>query len=264
MSSTGTTSSTSRACSPGTSTTLTGRGTQSAPAPFQRAPAEEAGDRLERALRRREPEPLRGNPGQFLEALQRDGEVSTPLGAGDGVDLVDDHPADRLEDASGRRSEDQEKRFGGGDEDVGGVPLHPSPLVGRGITGADSGDDLCRRRQTQSGRGVADPGERRPQVALHVVGESLHRRHIEHPAPLRRLGDRLVEQTVERPEEGGERLARAGGGMDEGVLAPGDNRPAQRLRLGWLGKGALEPCPRRRREPGHGVRGHHRHRRRMK
>ena len=53
-----------------------------------------------------------GRPGQLLETFQRDGEVGPSLGTGDGVDLVDDHPANRLEDAAGGRGEDEEERFG--------------------------------------------------------------------------------------------------------------------------------------------------------
>src|SRR5206468_213416 len=64
-----------------------------------------------------------------------------------------------------------------------------------------------------------DPGQRHPQVALDVVVERLQRRDVEHAgtAPLAVRGD-----PVERPQKGGQGLARAGGGQDQGVLATGD------------------------------------------
>ncbi len=63
-------------------------------------------DRLERALRGRQADPL-GRPGvrraEVLEALQAEREVRAPLRAGDRVDLVDDHVLDLPEHLAGAR-----------------------------------------------------------------------------------------------------------------------------------------------------------------
>ena len=74
--------------------------------------------------------------------------------------------------------------------------------------------------------GQGDPGERRPQVLLDVHGERTERRHVQHPAPALGRGRGLGHQPVERPEERGERLARAGGREDQRVAALGDRGPA--------------------------------------
>ena len=62
--------------------------------------AEEPRDLVERALRRRQADPLRWARGELLEPFERQCEVGAALGAGDGVDLVDDH---RLDVARGPR-----------------------------------------------------------------------------------------------------------------------------------------------------------------
>ena len=83
----------------------------------------------------------------------------------------------------------------------------------------------CRRCGSRRARPPrADAAQRGAQVALDVVGERLQRADVDHarcPArrPARRLGRtgdavpaaRIAAQPVERPQERGERLARAGG-----------------------------------------------------
>ncbi len=59
------------------------------------APSEEPGDVGERALGRGETDALRWRVGEVGESLQRQAEVGAALGAGDGVDLVDDDPLHR-------------------------------------------------------------------------------------------------------------------------------------------------------------------------
>ena len=66
-------------------------------------PAEEAGDGLERPLRRRQPDPLerrRVRGAELLQALQRQRQVGAALRAGDRVDLVEDHRLDAAEAVS--------------------------------------------------------------------------------------------------------------------------------------------------------------------
>ena len=93
MSSTGTTTVSSSGLRAPASTMATSR-----PSP---AAAEEAGDRLERALRRAEADALerRGVRGpEALQALEAQREVGAPLGAGDRVDLVHDDVLDAAQD----------------------------------------------------------------------------------------------------------------------------------------------------------------------
>ena len=85
------------------------------------AATQESGDRLERALGRREPDPLEprgiGGP-QRLQPLQAERQVGAPLGPGDGVDLVDDDVLDGTETLARLAGQEQVQRFGRGDEDV--------------------------------------------------------------------------------------------------------------------------------------------------
>ena len=196
--------------------------------------AEEAADLLERALGGREADPLRVTV--FLvggEPLERDGQVAAALGRRDGVDLVDDHRLDVGERLGGAGGEHQVERLRGGDEDVGRVAPHPGALLLRGVAGADRDVDVG-----------ADPPQRRDQVLLDVVGQRLERGDVDDPRAA--LGLRLVrhplgDQPVDPPEEGGERLARAGRGADQDVLAAGDRRPGLRLGVGRRLEGPRAP-----------------------
>ncbi len=102
-----------------------------------------------------------------------------------------------------------------------------------------------RLRQPEPVAGLAQPGQRRAQVALDVDRQGLHRGDVEDAAaPLRLLGHRGGRQPVQRPEERGQRLARAGGRDDERVLAVGDRVPRPGLRGRRLPERAGEPVAR--------------------
>ena len=88
------------------------------------------------------------------------------------------------------------------------------------------------------------PDQRRPQVALDVDGQGLERRDVEHPAALlRRRRAAARGQPVERPEERGQRLARAGRRHDQGVVPGADRLPG--ALLGGRGRAERPPEPRR-------------------
>ncbi len=93
--------------------------------------AEEPGDLLERALGRRQADPLRRLVSDLLEAFEREREVRAALGAGHRVDLVDDHPSDAAQDLARLRREHQVEGLGRRDQDVGWARQDP-PAFGRG------------------------------------------------------------------------------------------------------------------------------------
>ena len=137
------------------------------------AAGDEPADLLERALRRRERDPLERLPGQALEPLERERHVRAALRAGDRVHLVEDHRADAAERLPRPRGEEQEERLGGGDQDVGRVPEHLRRAPSRGVSPV--------RTPTESGE--LDAGQRPAQVPLDVVVERLERRDVEHLRP---------------------------------------------------------------------------------
>ncbi len=102
----------------------------------------------------------------------------------------------------------------------------------RGVAGAHGGADLDRR-QAFLGQRRGNALQRRLQVEVDVVGQRLQRRDVQHPGLVRQLaavGQALAQQAVDGGEEGGERLARAGGRGDQGMAAIEDLRPGLRLR----------------------------------
>src|SRR3989442_10040029 len=94
--------------------------------------------------------------------------------------------------------------------------------------------------------------ERLAQVLLDVVVQRPERGDVDdvdavfQPA----LGGEAV-QVVERPQEGGQRLAGAGGSHDQRVAAGSDGVPALALRARGLGKCCIEPAADERQERGH-------------
>ena len=104
-------------------------------------------------------------------------EVGAALGAGEGVDLVDDHVlhAAQVSRAGGQQ---QVQALGRGDEDVGRVPGDVAAVVGRRVAGPDADRDLGRRL-AQALRREPDARERGAQVALDVVGQGLERADVQ-------------------------------------------------------------------------------------
>ena len=109
----------------------------------------------------------------------------------------------------------------------------------------------------QSLRLLGDPGQRRPQVPLDVVGQRLERRDVQ-DADEAWLGAgafraRVRGQPVQRPQERGEGLATPRRRVDERVLPRGDGRPAALLGLGRRLETRLEPLADGARERGQGI-----------
>ena len=215
----------------------------------RRAPPEEAGDLLRRADGGGQADALRGRRQHRIQPFEREREVRAALGGGDGVHLVDDHGLDRGEGLACGRGEHQEQRLGRGDEDVGRRRDEGAPLVGGRVARADAHAHV-RRLRAETLRRLGDPDERSAQVALDVDAEGFERGDVEDPGagcsrccPCRRRVALPVRrrQTVDRPEEGGERLARPGRRDDERVPAAGDRIPGPHLRGGGRGERPAEP-----------------------
>ena len=190
---------------------------------------DEAADLLERALRRREADPLRRLVEQRVEALERESKVGAALGARDGVHLVDDHRVDRAQRLARLRGQHQEERLGRRDQDVRRLLHQLAPLFLRRVAGADADAEVG-----------LDPGERPAEVALHVVVERLQRRDVEEAQAL--AGRRI--EPVDAVEKRGKRLAGAGRSLDQHVVSGRDRGPTRGLRRGRSGKRTLEPGPR--------------------
>ena len=190
---------------------------------------EEAADLLERVLGGRQADPLHISARRLLQPLERERQVSAALGLRDGVDLVHDHLLDAVEDLRGLAGQHQVERLRRGDQDVRRVADHRLALPLRRVTGAQGDLDVG-----------ADAAQRRAQVLLDVVRQRLQRGDVDEP---RAVGGRLGDEPVERPQERGQRLARAGRRRDQRVLAGGDRRPGHGLSRRGSREGTLEPLP---------------------
>ncbi len=173
------------------------------------AAAQEARDLLERALRRREPDPLRRPACGLGQALEREREMRAALRPDDGVDLVDDHRVDGGEQRPCARREQQEERLGRRDQDVGRPPQHRLPLALGRVAGADR--DLREVHGLAApARHARDAAERRAQVPLDVDRERLQGRDVEDTAALRLGRSGREHHAIDRRQEGRQGLARAG------------------------------------------------------
>ena len=224
--------------------------------PHHRPPAgEEALHLLHRPHGGGQADPLRGALQEGVQPFEGEGEVGAALGSRDGVHLVQDDGLHAAECLAGLRGEDEEEGLGRGDEDVRAVAGEVPPFGLGGVRGAHrhlDGRDLG----AEAGGGMADPDERGPEVALHVHGEGLHRGHVDHAAAVGGLrGGWGRHDAVEGPEEGGERLAGAGGRYDEGVLRLSDRLPRAGLGRRRAGERTREPLPCGRGEIGQGIHG---------
>ena len=166
------------------------------------------------------------------------------LGAGDRVDLVDDDVLDVAEDLARGAGEHQVERLGRRDQDVGRVAGDLAPILG-GRVARPAGDRDVRRLVAHPRGRQGDPRERRPEVALDVVGQGLERRDVQDAdragGLAGRRGPRVGRQPVQAPQERGEGLATPRRGVDQRVPAAGDGGPAAGLRVGRRLEAGPEP-----------------------
>ena len=116
----------------------------------------EPGDRLERSLRGGQADALgraRVGRAEGLESLERQGEMRAALGAGDRMDLVDDHVVHVPQRVARGAREHQVERFGGRDEDVRRATRDLPTVLGGGVAGARGDRDAWDRLS----RAVAPP-----------------------------------------------------------------------------------------------------------
>ena len=168
--------------------------------------------------------------------------MATPLITDQGVDLVHDdgiHMAQHL--AAALRGKHEVERFRGGDEDVGRSPHYRLALRGGGVAGAHHRPDV-RAGVPHLPRQLRDLRQGLLKVALDVVAQRLEGRDVDDvDGVFQRRFLRLSQEPVYAGEEGGERLAGAGGSGDEGIAAGDDLRPAPLLGLGGRVEATLEP-----------------------
>ncbi len=195
---------------------------------------QQSSDGLDRPLRRGEADALGAALAERVQALERERQVRAALVAGHGVDLVDDdrpHAAQPLAALAG--GHEQVERLRRGDEQVRRALQHRCPRRRRGVAGAQQHPHLGHV-EAELVRGRPDLGERGLEVLLDVGGESLQGRHVDDLGAVVRAGlvrRGTAQQAIDRDEERGERLARAGGRGDQRVAARGDRRPARGLGL---------------------------------
>ena len=225
--------------------------------------AEETGDGLERTLGGAEADALKGGcdpaagcPGgpsptlaqalQALQALQAQREVRAPLAAGDRVDLVHDHVLHAAEDLPRLAREQEIEALRRRDEDVRRVPHQVAARV-RGRVARPRGDRDARRLIAQPLGLERDPRQRRPEVALHVIGQRLEGADVQDAdGPGLRAGGRrarVMHQSVQAPQERGQGLAAPGGRVDQSVVTLRDRRPTLDLGLRRCLERRLEPGP---------------------
>ena len=196
------------------------------------------------------------SPQSAVEPLQRQRQMRAALVGRQRVDLVDDHGArGRQHRAARLRAQQHVERLRRRDDDVRrALRAHALALGLRRVAGAHPGADLDVGQPLLAQR-LADAGQRRLEVALDVVGQRLERRDVDDLGlVLEAALQPLPHQRVDRRQEGGERLARAGRRGDQHV-APGlDRRPGLGLRRRGRSEAAGEPRGDRGMEQGGGAR----------
>ena len=213
---------------------------------------EQPGDRLDRALRRREADPDRACLAQRFEPLERERKVRAALVTRDGMDLVDDHHLDSSQRGPAAGARDQEvERLGRRHEEARRFARHPRAFRVRRVAGTNRDPDI-RGVESELTRDLRDLPQRTLEVLGDVDGERFQRRHVDDACDvLDRLAGVVREvQPVDADEEAGQRLARTGRRRDERVGTGGDVRPGGALRCrGPFGESTAKPRADGRMEP---------------
>ena len=143
-----------------------------------------------------------------VEPRQSQGQMRSAFVVGDGVDLIDDHGAHGAQHlARSFRGQQNEQRFRGGDQNVRRFFAHALAVRGRRIAGANGGSDGRERHAAQRGE-LRDLGERRFQIALHIVRKRFQRRNVDDVRFRGKgVGARGANEAIEANQKRGERFA---------------------------------------------------------
>ena len=190
-------------------------------------------------------------PGQRLQALQRERQVSAALGGNEGVNLVDDDRVDGAQSLGGLRGEQQVERLGRGDENLGGMAGKAGALPLRRVAGANADGRFAEGNAHAAGH-VGHAGQGRAQIALHVDGQSLEGRNVDDAAAfaLRSARSGWSIRRSRHQRKAARVLPVPVGARIERALPAGDHRPAQPLRGGGGVKDSAKPGCRDRMEAG--------------
>ena len=132
------------------------------------------------------------------------------------------------------------------------MPDHLLSRRARGVAGADRNADLRPREPRRLGP-LRNFSQGLVQILLDVVTERFERGDVHDlRAIFEAACECLLEQGIETGEEGGERLAGAGGRGDQDVVARRDRRPAAGLHVGGRAEARAEPLRDDRMKPGQG------------
>ncbi len=193
-------------------------------------------------LRRRQSDARQSGPRQRLQPFQRQREMRAAFVAGDRVDLIDDHGAAGGEHVAPRlRTEQNVQRFRGGHDDVRRLAPHARTFGLRCVSRAHHRAN-GHVRQIQGREFFTNTHQRCVEIALNVVRQRLQRRHVDHAGLIRqgRLHS-LLDELIDRREEGREGLARSCRGGHQHMLPGLQGRPRLFLRGGGRIEGPREP-----------------------
>jgi len=207
------------------------------------APDQKAGNLFDRFLRRRQTDSLDPSSGETLEPLKREREVRSALIPSERVDLVDDDGFDALEKpASPFTCQENEERFGRGDEEVGMLFEQLRTLVCGGIPRPDR-DAKVKCREALLGNPLEDALNGVLEVFGDIDAERLEWRDVK-DAEL--IAERSIQAVADEPidcgHERGEGLPRTRRCGDEDILTPPDGRPRLKLRRAWRTEALFEPA----------------------
>ena len=180
---------------------------------------------------------------QRFQPFQQQRQEDAALVRTEGVDLIDDAVRDAAQRLARLRRQQQVQRFGRRDQDVRRPAQQPLPLGGRRVAGADGDVDAPAAATPSFAAAAATPSSGTCRLRWMSLLSALSGEMYRTRTPRSRRV--LPPQMIEAGEEGGERLAGAGRGEDERVLARRDGRPAlalRRRRLAQSGRGTT-PAP---------------------
>ena len=203
---------------------------------------EEMGDELNGLLRGGKTDAERRLAGEGFEAFERKDQVRTALVVGDGVDFVDNDGVNGLEHfAASLGSEENVKRFGRGDEDVGRMLKHGAALVHEGVAGTDGGTDF-RHEEAAFESQALNFAKGDFEVGFDVVAKGFQRRDVEDFGTIAEFtSESLANEGIDAGEKGSERFAGTSRRRDERGGAAEDVWPALFLRLGGSAEASEKP-----------------------